>query len=87
MTKCRLLLALTIAVAMSACGGRETKEVDCSANLKYQNRVEGKPVVAPEGLDQLNVLAEMPIPRADPSAPKMADGVCHDEPPIIGAEK
>ena len=85
MMKWRQLVFLLILAILSACGSNESKEVNCDANLKYQNRVEGPRVVAPEGLDQLNVLAEMPIPRADPNAPKMREGVCNDEPPIIGA--
>lgn len=83
MTKIRLLSALATTLVIAACGGNEAKEIDCEANLKYQDRVEGKRVVAPEGLDQLNALAEMPVPRADPDAPKMPEGMCNDRPPII----
>jgi hypothetical protein len=79
----RWLSALTLCLALSGCGGNDTKEIDCEANLEFQNRVVGKRVVAPEGLDQLNEMAEMPIPKADPSAPKMAPGVCNDVPPMI----
>lgn len=85
MTRIWLPGVLVALASLVACGGNETREVNCEANLKYQNRVEGKRIVAPEGLDQLNDLAEMPIPRADPNAPKMPDGVCNDEPPVIGA--
>jgi hypothetical protein len=85
MTNSRLPALLLVAAMVSACGGNEPKEVDCNANLKFQNRVEGKRVVAPEGLDQLNELAEMPIPRADPNAPKLPEGVCNDQPPVISA--
>ncbi len=85
MTRIWLAGMLAVLVALAACGGNETREVDCEANLEYQNRVEGKKVVAPEGLDQLNELAEMPIPRADPNAPQPPAGVCIDEPPVIGA--
>jgi hypothetical protein len=68
---------------LAACGGNDTKEVDCEASLEYQNRVEGRRVVAPEGLDSLNEMIEMPIPRADPNAPRMPTGVCNDRPPVI----
>ena len=85
MTKCRLLAVMLMATLVSACGNNEPREVDCDANLKYQNRIEGQRVVAPEGLDQLNELAEMPIPRADPNAPQMPEGVCNDAPPVIRA--
>lgn len=83
MTKSGLLAVLAIALLLSACGRNDTKEINCEANLKFQNRVEGKRVVAPEGLDQLNQLAEMPVPRADPNAPKMPPGACNDQPPLI----
>ena len=86
MTLIRRLAVLVTAVIVSACGNNQPREIDCDANLKYQNRVEGKRVVVPDGLDQLNELAEMPIPRADPNAPKMPEGVCNDSPPIIGTE-
>ena len=85
MTRIWLLAVAALLTSLTACGGNDTKEVDCAANLKYQNRVEGKRVVAPEGLDQLNELAEMPIPRADPNAPQLPSGVCIDEPPILSS--
>ena len=72
-----------LVMSVAACGGNDTKEVDCEASLEYQNRVESKRVVAPEGLDDLNEMAEMPIPRADPNAPQMPPGVCNDNPPMI----
>ena len=77
-----VLLAVTV-LALSACGGNDTKEVDCEAGLKYQDRSEPPRVVSPEGLDQLDELAEIPIPRADPDAPAMPEGVCNDRPPKI----
>lgn len=79
----RCLGAVLLSLSLAACGGNDTREVDCEANLKFQNRVEGKRIVAPEGLDPLNELAEMPIPKADPNAPRMPPGVCNDEPPMI----
>ena len=70
-------------MALTACGGNDTKEVDCGVSIQYQNRAVGKRVVAPEGLDDLNEMAEMPIPTADPNAPQMPPGVCNDIPPVI----
>ena len=75
--------ALILCATLAACGGNDTKEVDCGVSLQYQNRVEGRRVVAPEGLDALNEMAEMAVPRADPSAPQMPPGVCNDMPPVI----
>ena len=78
------LAVLAFGLALAACGGNDTREVDCEKNLKYQNRVVGKRVVVPEGLDQLDPLKEMPIPAADPSAPQPTPGKCDDMPPLIG---
>ena len=72
-----------LAGSLAGCGGNDTRVVDCEANLQYQNRVEGKRVVVPEGLDSLNELDEMPVPRADPSAPQAPEGKCIDEPPAM----
>jgi hypothetical protein len=83
MTRICLPGALLVLASLVACGGNDTREVNCEANLKYQNRVEGKRVVAPEGLDQLDELAELRVPRADPNAPATPEGVCIDSPPVI----
>jgi hypothetical protein len=83
MKRSQQLAVLVLAGLVSACGGNDTRDVDCEKNLRYQNRVEGKRVVAPEGLDQLSELAEMSIPRADPDAPAMPGGICNDQPPIV----
>ncbi|MCO4811638.1 MAG: hypothetical protein KC572_08545 [Gammaproteobacteria bacterium] len=81
----RLVAAvLIIGMAISACGGNDTAvAVDCDEALKYQNREVGKRVVAPEGLDQLDEFAEMPIPKADPEAAKPLPGKCVDRPPTL----
>ena len=82
----RFLLLAVAALALSACGGNEPKAVDCERGLKYQDRSEPPRVVAPDGLDQLNELSEIPIPRADPDAPQMPEGKCNDQPPLIRIE-
>ena len=79
----RLVIVLMTGFVLTACGGNDTKEVDCEKGLKYQNRVVGKRIVAPEGLDQLDPYKEMPIPQADPSAPQPVPGTCDDLPPMI----
>ena len=83
MTKTAMVAIAVLAAGLAACGGNEPRQINCEANLKYQNRVEGKRVVAPEGLDPLNELQEMPVPRADPDAPQMPPGICNDAPPSI----
>ena len=85
MTKSQLLAFLFIGASLSACGGNKEKELNCEDELRYQNRVEGKRVISPEGLDQLDEFGEMPIPKADPNAPPVVPGKCKDMPPAIGA--
>lgn len=85
MRKYRLIAIVFGSGLLAACGGNDTIVVDCSDGSQYQNRVEGKRIEVPEGLDPLDEFAEMPIPRADPNAPKTADGRCVDMPPPIGS--
>ena len=87
MTKGLLFAVLFLSASLSACGGNDTREIDCEDNLRYQNRTVGKRVVAPEGMDQLDEYEEMPIPKADPEAPQMAPGKCDDMPPVIQTSK
>ena len=84
MTKSRLLAVLILAAALSACGGKNPKPLDCEEGLKYQDRSVSKRVVVPEGLDPLEEYAEMPIPKADPDAAPTAPGTCIDMPPPVG---
>ena len=79
----RLWAVLSLSTALAACGGNDTKEVNCEVDFKYQNRVVGKRIAAPEGLDQLDEYKEMPIPEAAPEAPKPTPGKCEDMPPVI----
>lgn len=84
MTKSQLAVVLTLSAVMAACGGNDIVAVDCDKGLEYQNRVEGKRVVVPEGLDPLAEYAEMPIPKADPEAASPPEGQCIDMPPPVG---
>lgn len=80
----KLVLAVTaIGVMLSGCGRHGTKDLDCDKGQRFQNRVQGKRIVAPEGLDPLNEFAEMPIPAADPDAAPPPAGRCVDMPPEI----
>ena len=85
MRKTHYLAVAALAVNLAACGGNDVRVIDCEENLKYQNRVEGKRIEVPEGLDPLNELVEIPIPRADPEAPQTPPGKCNDEPPPMGS--
>ena len=83
MTKYQLIAVLILGASVSACGGKDSLVADCDDGLKYQNREQGSRVVAPEGLDQLNEFAEMPIPKADPDAAQPPAGECADLPPVV----
>ena len=84
MTNGQLIAVIFLGASLAACGGNDLKPLDCDAQLKYQNRTVGKRVVVPEGLDPLNEFAEMPVPKADPNAPKTEPGKCVDMPPSVG---
>ena len=86
MSRVRLVAVMVTGILLSACGGNDTKEVVCENDLRYQNRVVGKHIVVPEGLDQLDEYKEMPTPQADPSAPQPKPGTCDDMPPVITLE-
>jgi len=81
MTKSQLFAVLSLSALLSACGGDDTRVIDCDEGLQYQNRVEGKRIVAPDGMDSLEEYAEMPIPKADPDAALPPSGKCADMPP------
>ncbi len=84
MTNGQLIAVIFLGASLAACGGNDSIPLDCDDQLQYQNRTAGKRVVVPEGLDPLNEFAEMPIPKADPDAPKPEPGKCVDMPPPVG---
>jgi len=81
----RLIAIVMCSALFAACGGDENIVVECDNPFEYLNRVEGKRVEVPEGLDDLDAFAEMPIPRADPNAPKIPEGRCVEMPPAVGS--
>ena len=81
MRRTHLLLALLAAAAIAACGG--PTEMTCDELRAYQLAVEGKRVQAPEGLDDLDPLREMPLPQASPQAQRPPGSPCIDMPPKI----
>jgi hypothetical protein len=76
----RLLFLGSLVIALNACGG---KDLTCDEVQFYQLSEEGKRVEAPEGLDDLDPLREMPLPEASPQAERPAGSDCFDRPPGI----
>ena len=78
---CRLLAALVLLGNLAACGG----EVDltCDEPRRYQEVVANERVRTPQDLDALQPMLEMPIPAANPAAPRPKGSPCLELPPRI----
>lgn len=74
------VLGLLLA-GLSACGG--SKDLTCDEVQYYQLAKESKVVKAPEGLDDLDPLQEMAVPKASPREPRPEGSPCFDRPPEI----
>lgn len=79
MTKMRLLM-LAAAAMFAGCG--EPAMLACDEG-PYMTAVRMPKVKAPDGLDELNPLNEVPLPDAAPPAPRPDDSRCLDFPPRI----
>ncbi len=79
MSPARLLLLACVA-SLTACGSNP--EFECEEGT-YMDAVRSPRVNAPEGLDDLDRLKEMPIPAASPQPPREDDGRCLDSPPTV----
>jgi hypothetical protein len=81
-----LALAVFATGLVAGCGG--TVDITCDEVEYYQTAKIGKRVEAPEGLDDLDPIREMPLPEASPRDPRPAGSPCFDRPPQIelGAE-
>jgi uncharacterized lipoprotein len=75
----RLTMIATLFV-IAACG--ESKMLECDSG-PYMTAVRAPKVQAPEGLDNLDPLNEMPLPAASPRQPRAEDGPCLEQPPQI----
>lgn len=66
---------------LAACG----KDVDitCDDVQTYQLAVAGKRVEVPDGLDPLDPLKEVPLPKASPRTERPAGSACIDRPPKV----
>lgn len=76
----RVMLLLITAI-LAGCGGN-IGLVECDEG-PYLAAARAPKVAAPEGLDDLNPLAEIPLPSASPQEPWPADGPCLEQPPQI----
>lgn len=83
--KMKFCTGLTIvALCLGGCGG--TLDIACDEQQYYQSAKVGKRVKAPEGLDDLDPLREMPLPEASPREPRPEGSPCFDRPPQIQLE-
>jgi uncharacterized lipoprotein len=74
-------LLASLLVTLAACGG--DSGLKCDKNVAYLQARETPRVKAPEGLDDLDALREMPLPKASPQAPQAPDGKCLEHPPVV----
>ena len=77
----RIALLVTVSGAITAC----SKDVDmtCDDVRAYQLAVPGKRVVAPDGLDNLDPMKEVPLPKASPREQRPEGSHCIDRPPEV----
>lgn len=76
-----LPVSLLVLMGLSACGGEIN--LSCEDPELYQEALQGERVKAPEDLDDLEPLREMPLPEASPAPPRSPGSPCIDRPPSI----
>lgn len=77
MIRVAVLLAVLV---ISGCGG--SSRLGCDEG-PYQAAIRAPKVKAPDGLDDLDPINEMPLPQASPREARPADGPCLESPPEI----
>lgn len=77
MTFARILICTALAVLTSGCGGNRA----CEKPEPYQASIEGRRIVAPQGLDELSAAAELKVPEASPQDPRPEGSPCLELPP------
>jgi len=80
MTLARLIL-LSLVAGLTACGGQD--EIKCDEGSTYLAATQDPRIKAPDDLDDLDVLKEMPLPMASPQQPRPAGSTCLERPPKI----
>ena len=76
----RLLFPLVGVLLIAGCGGDSMMTCD---EGPYQAAVRAPRVVAPEGLDNLDPLDEVPLPEASPREEGTYEGPCLESPPQV----
>jgi len=76
-----IVLGLFLLSSLAACG-KDLLMRKCDEPEPYQSVVASKRVVVPDGLDALNDLKEMPIPKSD-TPPRPEGAGCLASPPAI----
>ena len=78
------LATLSTLLMLQGCGG--TVDRSCDEVRQYQLAREGRRIEPPPGLDPLDELDEIPLPKASPQAQRTTGLPCIDLPPNILAE-
>ena len=76
----RLLFPLVGVLLIAGCGGDSMMTCD---EGPYQAAVRAPRVVAPDGLDNLDPLDEVPLPEASPQEEGAYEGPCLESPPQV----
>ncbi len=75
------LIFLSLIAGLTACGGQS--ELECEEGGVYLAAKQAPRVAAPDDLDNLDPLREMPLPDASPQQPRPAGSTCLEMPPAI----
>ncbi len=75
-----LVAIIACLVGLAGCGGSKALECDTGP---YLAAARADKVQAPEDLDDLDPLSEMPLPAASPQETTSEDGACLEHPPQI----
>ena len=78
-----IILSLFLLSGLAACG-KDRIMKKCNEPEPYQSIAASKRVVVPEGLDPLDDIKEMPIPKAE-TPPRPEGAGCLASPPALGA--
>ena len=79
----QILFVVSILVLSACRGGGELK---CEDQGTYRLATTTPRVRAPEGLDDLEALKEMPLPEASPRAAEAGAEGCLESPPLISGK-